>query len=287
MAETAAAAPPAPRARRAAADLRDHGVYVALGRSLLGFNLLFTPNFATAGQPAAAAGPGRPDRDRRARAWRWSSRPRASTCRSGRSWRWPPRCSRSTWATGRGPPSRWPWSSARSSAPSTAGWWPSSASSRSSPRSALLVAGRALALVLADGRLVEIFDPTLGCDRQRQRPRASRSRCWSPGALAALVAVLVRRVDVRPAARRDRRQPRPRPPWPGCPVRRTLFAVYVLSGLLAAAGRRGQHRPARRQRPVVRRAAHRAQRDHRGGRSAAPRWPAARSGWSARCRARC
>ena len=45
---------------------------------------------------------------------------------------------------------------------STARWSRSSASSRSSPRSACWWPAAALALVLADGRLVEIFDPTLG-----------------------------------------------------------------------------------------------------------------------------
>jgi ribose transport system permease protein len=96
----------------------------------------------------------------------------------------------------------------------------------------VLVAGRAVALVLADGRLVEIFDPTL---------QSLGNGTWGGvpvtvlivAALSAVVGIAVRwsvfgrrLVAVggnRPAAR-----------LAGLPVRRTLLVVYVTSGALAA-----------------------------------------------------
>ncbi|WP_344652453.1 ABC transporter permease [Cryptosporangium japonicum] len=96
----------------------------------------------------------------------------------------------------------------------------------------VLVAGRAAALVLADGRLVEIFDPTL-------QTLGNGSVLGVPvtlvilAVLATLVVVTVRWSVVgrrlvaiggnRAAAR-----------LAGLPVRRTLLTVYVLSGVLAA-----------------------------------------------------
>ena len=96
----------------------------------------------------------------------------------------------------------------------------------------VLVAGRALALVFADGRLVEIFDPTLGT-------LGNGSVLGLPitvliaAALTAVVIVVVRRSVFgrrlvviggnRTAA-----------VLAGLPVRRTLFAVYILSGMFAA-----------------------------------------------------
>ena len=44
----------------------------------------------------------------------------------------------------------------------------------------LLVAGRGIALVIAQGRLTELFDPTLGGHRDRPRSPGSRSPSWSP-----------------------------------------------------------------------------------------------------------
>ena len=96
----------------------------------------------------------------------------------------------------------------------------------------VLVAGRALALVLADGRLVEIFDPTLG-------QIGNGSIAGIPvtllitGLLAVLVAVLVRRSAFgrRIVAVGGNRTAAT---LAGLPVRRTLLGVYVIAGLLAA-----------------------------------------------------
>jgi galactofuranose transport system permease protein len=96
----------------------------------------------------------------------------------------------------------------------------------------VLVAGRALALVLADGRLVEIFDPTLG-------QIGNGSIVGIPitllitGLLAVLVAVLVRRSAFgrRIVAVGGNRTAAT---LAGLPVRRTLLGVYVIAGLLAA-----------------------------------------------------
>jgi len=96
----------------------------------------------------------------------------------------------------------------------------------------VLVAGRALALVFADGRLVEIFDPTLGA-------LGNGSVLGIPitlliaGALTALVIVLVRRsIFGRRLVAIGRN--RTAAVLAGLPVRRTLFAVYILSGMFAA-----------------------------------------------------
>jgi ribose transport system permease protein len=96
----------------------------------------------------------------------------------------------------------------------------------------VLVAGRAAALVLADGRLVEIFDPTLqalGNDRIVGLPITVLIVL----ALTALVIVVVRRsiFGRRLVAVGGNRTAAT---LAGLPVRRTLFTVYVLSGMLAA-----------------------------------------------------
>jgi ribose transport system permease protein len=96
----------------------------------------------------------------------------------------------------------------------------------------VLVAGRALALVFADGRLVEIFDPTLGA-------LGNGSVLGVPitvlvtAALAAVVIVVVRRsiFGHRLVAIGGNRTAAM---LAGLPVRRTLFAVYIVSGMLAA-----------------------------------------------------
>ncbi|WP_214403655.1 ABC transporter permease [Pseudonocardia lacus] len=97
---------------------------------------------------------------------------------------------------------------------------------------ALLVAGRALALVLADGRLVEIFDPTLGWIGNGSAAGVPVTLLVT-GALGVVVAVLVRRAAFgrRVVAIGGNRTAAT---MAGLPVRRTLLAVYVLSGLLAA-----------------------------------------------------
>ncbi|HYN95790.1 MAG TPA: ABC transporter permease [Pilimelia sp.] len=96
----------------------------------------------------------------------------------------------------------------------------------------VLVAGRALALVLADGRLVELFDPTL-------QHLGNAAVLGVPltvlitGAVAAVVAVAVRRAAFgrRLVAVGGNRAAAT---LAGLPVRRTLIVVYVVSGALAA-----------------------------------------------------
>jgi galactofuranose transport system permease protein len=96
----------------------------------------------------------------------------------------------------------------------------------------VLVAGRAVALVLADGRLVEIFDPTL-------QALGNGSILGVP---ITVLVVLVVAVLVIVAVRRSifgRRLVaiggnRTAAVLAGLPVRRTLLAVYILSGMLAA-----------------------------------------------------
>ena len=96
----------------------------------------------------------------------------------------------------------------------------------------VLVAGRAVALVLADGRLVEIFDPqlqTLGSGSVLGIPIT----VLITGALTVLVIIVVRRsiFGRRLVAIGGNRTAAV---LAGLPVRRTLLAVYILSGMLAA-----------------------------------------------------
>jgi ribose/xylose/arabinose/galactoside ABC-type transport system permease subunit len=96
----------------------------------------------------------------------------------------------------------------------------------------VLVAGRAVALVLADGRLVEIFDPTLGT-LGNGTVQGIPITLLIVAALSALVLVAVRWTTFgrrlvaiggnRTAAR-----------LAGLPVGRTLLTVYIASGVLAA-----------------------------------------------------
>jgi galactofuranose transport system permease protein len=96
----------------------------------------------------------------------------------------------------------------------------------------VLVAGRAVALVLADGRLVEIFDPTL-------QTLGNGSVLGIPITVLVVLAVTIL---VIVAVRRSifgRRLVaiggnRAAAVLAGLPVRRTLFTVYILSGMLAA-----------------------------------------------------
>jgi len=97
---------------------------------------------------------------------------------------------------------------------------------------ALLVGGRGLALVLADGQAKEILDPGLlafGSERVLGIPRTVLLAI----ALVVVVSLVVRRttfgrqllaVGGNPRASR----------LAGLPVRRTLIGVYVVSGVLAA-----------------------------------------------------
>ncbi|MFI6483709.1 ABC transporter permease [Nonomuraea sp. NPDC050663] len=96
----------------------------------------------------------------------------------------------------------------------------------------LLVAGRGLALVLADGRLVEIFDPVLG-----SIGGGALLGVPVPVLLALIVAVAAG-ATLRYAAFGRRviaiGGNRPAAALAGLPVRRTLITVYLASGLLAA-----------------------------------------------------
>jgi galactofuranose transport system permease protein len=96
----------------------------------------------------------------------------------------------------------------------------------------LLVAGRGLALVFADGRLVELFDPTLNTI-------GNGAVLGVPIAIVvAVVVALVAGVMVHKAAFGRRLVAiggnRPAAVLAGLPVRRTLLAVYVICGVLAA-----------------------------------------------------
>lgn len=96
----------------------------------------------------------------------------------------------------------------------------------------LLVAGRGLALVIADGRLVELFDPTLARLGNGTVAGVPISLIVV-AALASVLALVMRRAafgrrllaiggNVRAAE------------LAGLPVRRTTVGVYVISGVLAA-----------------------------------------------------
>jgi galactofuranose transport system permease protein len=96
----------------------------------------------------------------------------------------------------------------------------------------LLVAGRGLALVLADGRLTELFDPML-------TRLGSGALFGVPYSVVLVVAVAgVAGVAIRRAAFGRRVLAiggnRAAAVLAGVPVRRTLLAVYIASGLLAA-----------------------------------------------------
>jgi ribose/xylose/arabinose/galactoside ABC-type transport system permease subunit len=97
----------------------------------------------------------------------------------------------------------------------------------------MLVAGRGLALVLAEGRLTELFDPVLGA-------LGNQSILGIPiSALLVLVVTGAAVVGVHRAAFGRRLLAvggnRAAAVLAGLPVKRTLITVYVISGLLAAA----------------------------------------------------
>jgi ribose/xylose/arabinose/galactoside ABC-type transport system permease subunit len=97
---------------------------------------------------------------------------------------------------------------------------------------ALLVGGRGLALVIAEGRLTEVFDPVLralGSDRVFQVPIVTLVAVG----VALLVAILVTRTTfgryvVAIGGNREASI------IAGVPVRRTVIAVYVICAVLAA-----------------------------------------------------
>ncbi|WP_327589736.1 ABC transporter permease [Nonomuraea sp. NBC_00507] len=96
----------------------------------------------------------------------------------------------------------------------------------------LLVAGRGAALVLADGRLVEIFDPTLAAIGGGQVLGVPLPVLMALTVAAAAGFVLRRAAFGRRLLAVGGN--RPAALLAGLPVRRTLVTVYVISGVLAA-----------------------------------------------------
>jgi ribose/xylose/arabinose/galactoside ABC-type transport system permease subunit len=96
----------------------------------------------------------------------------------------------------------------------------------------LLVAGRGLALVIADGRLVELFDPTLGALGGGAVLGVPVSVLIVAGVTVAAALVMRRAAfGTRVLAVGGNRAAAT---LAGLPVRRTLVTVYAVSGLLAA-----------------------------------------------------
>lgn len=97
----------------------------------------------------------------------------------------------------------------------------------------LFIAGRGIALMIADGRLTEIFDPTIRALGEDRWLGDFQYGVFIAGGLAVLMGLVVGRTvfgkqlvavgGSREAARSA-----------GLPVRRTLIAVYVVAGVLAA-----------------------------------------------------
>jgi ribose transport system permease protein len=96
----------------------------------------------------------------------------------------------------------------------------------------LLVAGRGIALVFADGRLVELFDPTLGALGTDAVLGLPVSVLIALG-VAAVAGLMMRRAAFgrRVLAIGGNRAAAT---LAGLPVKRTLLTVYAVSGLLAA-----------------------------------------------------
>ena len=97
---------------------------------------------------------------------------------------------------------------------------------------AVLVGGRGLALVFADGELTELFDPTLtylGSGRIAGVP----FNVIIALVLALVIGAMVRQTIIgrQLVAVGGNREASV---LAGVPVKRTLFAVYVISGVLAA-----------------------------------------------------
>ncbi len=97
---------------------------------------------------------------------------------------------------------------------------------------ALLVGGRGLALVIAQGRLTEIFDPTLGAIGSNRFFGIPIVVLITLG-VALIVATLVARTTFGRYVVAIGGNPEAST-LAGVPVRRTLISVYVLCGLLAA-----------------------------------------------------
>lgn len=97
----------------------------------------------------------------------------------------------------------------------------------------LFIAGRGIALMIADGRLVEIFDPTIRALGVNRWLGDFQYGVYIAAGLAVLVGLLVARTVfgkqlVAVGGSRDAARSA------GLPVRRTLISVYILSGVLAA-----------------------------------------------------
>ena len=97
----------------------------------------------------------------------------------------------------------------------------------------LFIAGRGLALMIADGRLTEIFDPAIRAFGTKQLSGGLQPGVLIALGLTAVVGVVVRftifgKRLVAIGGSPDAAQ------TAGLPVRRTLIVVYVISGLFAA-----------------------------------------------------
>ena len=126
---------------------------------------------------------------------------------------------------------------------------------------ALLVGGRGLALVIAQGRLTEVFDPTLatiGSARLFGVPIVVLIAL----AVALFVAVLMSRTTFGRFVVAIGGNPEASS-LAGVPVRRTLIQAYLLCACAGRARRGDPDRPTERGRPVIRRQSDRAERDHR------------------------
>jgi ribose transport system permease protein len=97
----------------------------------------------------------------------------------------------------------------------------------------LFIAGRGFALMIADGRLTEIFDPTIGAIGTKRLVGGFQMGVFVALGLTVIIGVLVRftvfgkrlvAIGGSPDAARTA----------GLPVRRSLIIVYALSGALAA-----------------------------------------------------
>jgi ribose/xylose/arabinose/galactoside ABC-type transport system permease subunit len=97
----------------------------------------------------------------------------------------------------------------------------------------LFIAGRGFALMIADGRLTEIFDPTIGAIGTKRLLGGFQVGVFVALGLTVIIGVLVRytvfgkrlvAIGGSPDAARTA----------GLPVRRSLIIVYALSGALAA-----------------------------------------------------
>ena len=145
----------------------------------------------------------------------------------------------------------------------------------------MLVAGRGIALVIAEGRLTELFDPTLAGRRAPTASPGSRSPCWSRGVPSAGRSSGSRRRGAPPSAASvlaDRRQPRRASALAGLPVQahadRRLRRLRRCWPRWPGSSTRPAWGPPTRRSSAT---AHRAERHHRRGGRRHARSPAAGS----------